>query len=69
VNLHLTSIIPLMVGLILLVIGLTSSYWAIVWIAAVVITYGILVHTNNVAVIRRAAYTSNRSYSRLSQRI
>jgi hypothetical protein len=43
------------VGLVLLVIGLTNHYAAIVWIAGVVITYGILVHTNNVAVIRRAA--------------
>jgi hypothetical protein len=51
--LHLTAIIPLMVGLILLVIGLSFSQPIIVWMSTVVSLYGVLVHTNNVAIIRR----------------
>ncbi len=68
-NLHLTSIIPLVVGLVLLTIGLIYNHWFILWLSWSLIAYGLLVHTNNVAVIRRAAYTSNRKYSRLEQRI
>jgi hypothetical protein len=54
VNIHLASIIPLIVGLVLLAIGLTFGNQVVSWISAVIITYGLLVHTNNVAVIRRA---------------